>query len=347
MKGRRSPGKKALSERAKHKELKGERLSRYVQSLFEKRGEEAFESARNAILEEANRLESKTIHDAFNYLLSYWTDTTRPALLSIACEAIGGDPGATKPIAVSLVLICEAVDLHDDIIDNSVTKGDHLTVYGKFGKEVAMLVGDALLFKGFALLYAIEKEMANTRMEAIIKTVRESFFELGDAEVLELSFKNRTDVRVEDYLAVVRKKAADVEAYLRISAIVGNASPEETEALAKYGRILGMLIILGDDNFDMLHPMEMVNRVENESLPLPMLYALQDPSLKARLAPILAKERISKKDANTILNLVYSAGIFDYVGTYLRKLINEGTESLKHIRNRESLRAIIESTYPE
>jgi len=97
----------------------------------------------------------------------------------------------------------------------------------------------------------------------------------------------------------------------------------------------------------MLHPMEMVNRVENESLPLPMLYALQDPGLRARLAPILAKKRISKKDASMILDMVYSAGIFSDVAIYLRKLINEGTESLKHIRNRESLRAIIESTYPE
>jgi len=347
MKNRSQPMRDEFPRRGKRQELKGEELSRYVQSLFEKRGRTAFESARKAIMEEANKLGSERIREAFTYLLSYWTDTTRPALLSMACEAVGGDPEGTKLVAAPLVLICEAVDIHDDIIDQSITKGDHLTVYGKFGKEIAMLVGDALLFKGFAILLAAEKEMPNNKMETIMQSIRKSFFELGDAEVLELAFRNRTDVKVEDYLAVVRKKASDVEAYLRISAIVGNASPEETEALAKYGRILGMLIILGDDNFDMLHPMEMINRVENESLPLPMLYALQDPSLRARLAPILAKKRISKKDASTILSLVYSAGIFSDVGIYLRKLINEGTESLKHIRNRESLRAIIESTYPE
>ena len=74
---------------------------------------------------------------------------TRPALFSLVCEAVGGDPDITMPIAISITLISGAIDIHDDIIDQSKTKGDQPTVFGKFGKDIALLVGDALMFKGF------------------------------------------------------------------------------------------------------------------------------------------------------------------------------------------------------
>lgn len=76
--------------------LSGEELSRFVSQLFEERGRKAFEKARASILEEANKLECETTREALRFFASYWTDTTRPALLSIACEALGGDPDATS-----------------------------------------------------------------------------------------------------------------------------------------------------------------------------------------------------------------------------------------------------------
>ena len=334
------------SQALKHEKLAGKKLSHYVQQLFEERGREAFEIARHAILKEAERMEYKPLQEALRYLASYWVDTTRPALLSIACEAVGGDPDATKPVAVSLTLICEAVDIHDDIIDQSVRKKDHLTLYGKFGKEITMLIGDALLFKGFTLLNQAEDKISHKKMEKIMRIIKDLFFELGEAEALELSFRHRLDVKVEDYLSMVTKKAADVEAYLRISAILANASEAETEALAKYGRILGMLIILGDDNSDMLDEKEIINRAKNESYPLPVLYALQRPGLRRKLVPTL-NERMNKESARNMLDLVYKAGVFNDVGVYMKSLVSEGNESLKTIRNRELLNQVLESAYPE
>jgi len=332
----------------KQRKLSGEKLSQYVRQLFEKRGREAFELARKAVLQEAEKLECKTVRDALHYLANYWTDTTRPALLSIACKAAGGDPDATEPIAVPLVLICEAVDIHDDIIDQSVTKGNHLTLYGKFGKEIALLIGDALLFKGLAMLHEAEGKISHKKMKAILRITNELFFELGDAEALELSLKNQgTNLKIEDYLAMVRKKAADVEAYLRISAILANAPREQIEALAQYGRVLGMLIILGDDNSDMFNPLEIINRVRNEALPLPILYALQDQALREKVIQILTKKRIDKKDTEELFELTHQTGGFSNTASQLRALMQKGKENLLVIKNCPELERILESTYPE
>ncbi len=102
---------------------------------------------------------------------------------------------------------------------------------------------------------------------------------------------------------MVTKKAADVESYTRISAILGGGTKEEIETLGKYGRILGMMAILRDDLTDMLDYEEAVHRIKKESLPLPMLFTLQNPKAKAKIEAILQKETIKMKDAETILEI--------------------------------------------
>jgi geranylgeranyl pyrophosphate synthase len=329
------------------KRLVGEKLSQYVQQLFEQKGKEASEAAKKAILEEAERIRYEPVKEALKYLASYWTDTTRPALLSIACEAVGGSPKAADPIAAPLALICEAVDLHDDIIDQSVKKKNHLTLYGKFGKDLTLLIGDALLFKGFTMLNEAESQIPNGKMKKILHIMKTLFFELGEAETLELSFKHRLDVKPDEYLSMVRGKAADFEAYMRISAILANASEKETEVLAGYGRILGMLAILGDDNSDVFDSNELMNRVSNEALPFPILLALHNVKLRGEILSVLQKREITRKDAKRILDLLHSKGIFETTGKYMRDYIGEGKELVKDIKDGNTLRLILESTYPE
>jgi len=327
--------------------LSGEELSRFVSQLFEERGRKAFEMAKAAILEEANKLECKTTREALRFFANYWTDTTRPALLSIACEALGGDPEATMPFAVPLMLVCGAIDIHDDIIDRSKTKENHLTIYGKFGKEVALLIGDALLFKGLVLLSEGKQNCNAERLGKVMHVVKDLFFELGDSQVLETSLKGRRDLKPKEYLSMVRKKAADFEAYMRVSAILANGSEEETEALAHYGRALGILTILGDDNTDMFDASELLNRMKHEVLPLPMLYALQQPDLKTKLLVKMQKRNIGKRDAERMCDLIYEAGTFDKTEHDIYEFIAIGQEALKNLKDGSLLSIILKSTYPK
>lgn len=307
----------------KQKNANGNDIMEQVQKLLEERGSKALEEARNQVLQE--EVECKEVREALNYFMQeYWRDLARPTLLSLACEAVGGDPELTTPIAVPMILISGAIDIHDDIIDQSKTKWSRPTVLGKFGKDVALLVGDALLFKGFTLLYkAIEKGIPADKVATIINLIKKAFFELGDAEALELRFRGRMDVTPEEYLDVVRKKAADVEAHTRISAILGGGSEDEIEALSRYGRLLGMMMILRDDLVDMLDFKEAQHRIKGEGLPLPILYALQNPEINSTLSSILLKRKITKREVDTILKITDKAGGIER----LRELMQELSES--------------------
>ena len=326
---------------------KQENMIEQVQRLLKERGSKALEEARKTILQE--EIKCKEVREALTYFMTeYWRDLARPTLLSIACEAVGGDPDVTTPIAVPMILISGAIDIHDDIIDQSKIKGSRPTVLGKFGKDIALLVGDALLFKGLTLLHeAVEKGVPAEKLPLIINIIRRTFFELGDAEALELQFRGRTDVTPRQYLCVFRKKAADVEAHTRISAILGKGSKDQIETLGKYGRILGMLILLRDDWIDMIDFKEAQHRIKRECLPLPILYALQNSEIKLALSSILKKETITNKDAKKLLEIVDKAGGLEYTQKIMRELAEDAYSYLSDVKsNRKFLKAFIRATLP-
>jgi len=318
-----------------------------VEKILTERGSRALEEARNQILHE--KIECNEAREALTYFMSeYWRDVFGPTLLSLSCEAVGGDPNLTTPIAVPMILISGAIDIHDDIIDQSKSKWLRPTVLGKFGKDIALLVGDALLFKGFKLLYeAVEKGVSAEKVAAIIDIIEKTFFELGDAEALELGFRGRVDVTPEEYLYVVRKKAADVEACTHISALLGRGSKEEVEALREYGRLLGMMLILRDDLLDMINFDESVHRIRRESLPLPLLYALQKPKIRSTLSPLLLKKRIRKGDAKTILLVTDEAGGLDLCRKKMQELAENAYNRVEKLRYTiEYLKLLAKSVLP-
>ena len=324
-----------------------EKLIEEVQRLMEERGRKPLDMARKAVLEE--KIECREAREALHYFMTeYWQDLARPTLLSICCEAVGGNPNATIPFAVSLSLISGAIDIHDDIIDQSEIKNGRTTLYGKFGKNIALLVGDALLFEGLTLLTEAGKNIDKEKIVAISNVLKTMFFELGDAEAMELKLRTRFDVSPNKYLDIIGKKAADVEAHTRISAILGNGTQREIASLSKYGRTLGKLLILGDDDIDMANPEELLHRIKKEHLPLPLLYALHDPESKPKIAAILEKENVTTEDAKRIFEIVYNCRAFTEVEDLMRKLIRKGVNELKNIKSRrEELELLITTTHIE
>ena len=63
-----------------------------------------------------------------------------------------------------------------------------------------------------------------------------------------------------------------------------------------------------EDFIDVFEPEELQNRMKNECLPLPILYALKEPQVKKPIVTLLSKREISKKDAERIVDLVFEAG---------------------------------------
>jgi geranylgeranyl diphosphate synthase type I len=297
-----------------------EEVTKKVMKMFKERGVKILEKAEASIKDE--KIECAEAKGALIHFISYFRDFVRPSLLSLACEAVGGNPESTIQIGKSLILLSGAFDVHDDIIDKTMYRGGE-TVVGKFGSDIALLAGDALIFKGLAELFeGLEQlNLPTDKKLAIVRTIKEMYFELGDAEALELKFRGRTDVTPEEYLRMVRKKAADVEAYMKVGAMLGGGRVREIKALGEYGRILGMLVILRDDVEDLLDfEVELPSRIKNESLPTPILYALENEEVKAGVTAVLKKEQINEGDAEALISSITKAKGFERLWKFFDRL---------------------------
>jgi geranylgeranyl pyrophosphate synthase len=311
--------------------MKTNKLIVQVIKLLTERSATTLGFAKKEILQEKRA--SKKINEAFKYYAKSWNDIMHPSLVSIGCEAVGGKTDDTESIQVAMLLLTAGFDVHDDIIDESETKYGNPTVYAKFGKNIALLIGDAFLMKALVLLHRLEKQIASEKMDAIWNIIDGLFFELGDAEALEASLKSNVDISTEECFRILKMKASTFEAHIRVGAIIGGAKQEIADRLGNYGRTLGTLVSIREDFIDVFEAEELQNRFESECLPLPILYAFKNKQTKKTIMGYLSKQKISDNDAEKIVDIMFDDENVEVLRNEIDHLAKEACDNIKDITN--------------
>jgi geranylgeranyl pyrophosphate synthase len=262
---------------------------------------------------------------------AYWGDVYRPALTSICCEAVGGRTETLVDVNLMIALISAGGGIHDDIIDKSSRKNFRDTIYGLYGLDDALLAGDLLILKGWGKVQELMKKAAKPeRIEEIIR-----IFENWTTEVLESEFmesrcrrnwftepeKTDEDADLQYFLKILWKSTADMEACARIGAIFGGGTAEETSSLAKFGRHLGFGFRLADEVKDVFSlKANILHRLENESLPLPILYAAKSSKKNYfKTKTILENPIIVPSDIVKLLEMCFETNAFAYVSSHVKE----------------------------
>ncbi len=308
------------------------KLIEQIYKLLEERSRKSLEIAKKEILQE--KRVSEEINDAFRYYIKDWNDVVHPGLISVACEAVGGRAEDTIPLQVATLLLTAGFDVHDDIIDESKTKYGKPTVFAKFGKDITLLVGDAFLMKALFLLRKLEKQFLEEKMDAIWSIINGLFFELGDAEALEASLKSNVDSSPKECFRILKMKASTFEAHMRIGAIVGGGEQSVVDVIGNYGRALGILVSIREDFIDVFEAEELQNRFRNEILPLPILYAFKNPQTKKTLLDFLSKQKVTDKDAEKIVDIVFEEENVEKFRNEVKCLAQEACNSIANIPNK-------------
>jgi geranylgeranyl pyrophosphate synthase len=228
-----------------------------------------------------------------------------PALMSLSYEAVTNNIEKTEieQVATAMVLLAFSADIHDDIIDQSTVKYGKKTVYGKFGPEIAILTGDALLIQCNTLLNQAYEFLAPKQRQNISILVSETFFELSSAEVLELKLRKKAVIEPDEYFEIMRLRGVFAELQCKIGGIIGQADNKTLNSLASYGRTVGMLGTIKDEFTDMLNASELKHRIKFEYPPLPILYATQNKTLKSTIKKLLEQPEYSQTTIKKIINL--------------------------------------------
>ena len=223
-----------------------------------------------------------------------------PALICLSSKAVGANPKNSASIATALLLITASGDIHDDIIDNSTRKFEIKTVVGKYGKNIALLAGDALLIQGTSLLQNECRILSSDQSKKIVDLIVSSMFEIVKAEAIETALWHKENVTPEECFEVIRLKGGVAEVHCRIGAIIGGGDQEAINDLGHYGRVIGVLSTLKEEFVDMISLAELKHRIKHELPPYPMFCAMQNKALKKEIDGHIRKDKLSSEDLRLV-----------------------------------------------
>lgn len=319
-----------------------EKLMVRAVAILREKGQKALELARNAVVQE--EVEFRPFQESLHYFMQSWDDVLHPALVSLACEAVGGNPDITSRIGAAITLLAGAADIHDDIIDQSTTKGNEHTVFGKFGKDIAVLAGDALLLKGTYLLHEACRTLSKSKEKAVLGLAKQAFFEIASSEAKEASYRGTADLSGQEYLKIIRHKVAVSDMSARIGAILGNGTVNEVETMGHYGRTFGILLTIRDEIVDVFESEELMNRAKNECLPLPIILAFHDDSRKAEILQLL-KGQLTERKIQKILDISLECDETRKLIEKAKQMVKKESITLSTISHvRETLELLLRAT---
>ncbi len=296
-----------------------------AQALLFEKGQRGLDRAREVVAKEL--IPDAALNEAVAFFMNSWKDVLHPAWLALSCESVGGKPEVTVDVAAAIVLLAGGADLHDDIIDQSPQKDAKQTVYHKFGKELTLLAGDALIVIGLYQLHEACKKFPLQQRQLILDMTKQAFFGISSAQAKENRLKRRTDC-AQEYLEMIKIKAAVSEATMRIGGVIGGATSVQIDALGCYGRNIGILFTLRDEFIDMYELDELKNRWENECLPLPILLNLKNPKIAEKIKRL--SNNLSVEQVETIANLVIDSKETTVLKKEMRLMVREAKTQLRN-----------------
>jgi octaprenyl-diphosphate synthase len=170
----------------------------------------------------------------------------RPLLLLLSARA--ARPHARSRGRVALALVAEMVHsatlLHDDVIDDGLTRRGLPAPRVAYGNGVSVIAGDWLLAASLELALRAEAPGA---VEALVRTLRL----LVEGEAKQIALRGRTDFSAEDALQVAHLKTGSLFAFCgEAGALVARGAPETVAALRDFGLRAGSAFQIADDLLD-------------------------------------------------------------------------------------------------
>jgi geranylgeranyl pyrophosphate synthase len=313
---------------------KTQNLSKSIIEELSKRSKECQEFVRKSLLSE--RIEHKELRQALKHYFSYWNDFSHPGIFSIACEAVGGDPAQQIEAQAAMAMLAAAFDIHDDILDDSETKHGYPTVFGKYGKDIALLLGNAFMIDGFTLMGKVAARLPREKSNEIFSILKTLLFVVGNAHASELCLRRGLEAYPEDYMKILDQKAGSIEADMNVAALFSGAGSKEAKALARYGRILGILAALREEFIDIFEIEELNQRIKTGVLPIPVIYACQDKGSKKKIEKLMEKSELTSKDSERLVNIVFASKPVGLLRIHMKNLVAEAGKQTTNIRNEPS-----------
>ncbi len=176
---------------------------------------------------------------AVTYAIASKGKRIRPALVTLASEAVGGTAEKACFAAASIELIHSSSLVLDDVIDKSEKRRGKSTVHALWGNDMALLT--------VQILAALSLRIA-ARDPRLIHAIADSLFYMGEGEAMELVDFAKDK---KSYLDLAFRKTGSLfSSAAEVGALVGGGDENQINDLKEFGNHIGIAFQIRDDILD-------------------------------------------------------------------------------------------------
>lgn len=187
------------------------------------------------------------LYAPIRYALGEGGKRMRPTLSLLSYSLFDDDFEAALHAASAIEIFHNFTLLHDDIMDNAAMRRGRPSVYAKWGGNVAILSGDAMIINAYAHLQLVPAGQLPRVMQAFNTMAAQ----VCEGQQYDMDFEQRAKVSVVDYMHMIElKTSALLAGATTIGAMLAGASDADTKHLCRFAIELGLAFQLQDDLLD-------------------------------------------------------------------------------------------------
>ncbi|ANQ51247.1 polyprenyl synthetase family protein [Flammeovirga sp. MY04] len=202
----------------------------------------------------ANKLEEQrfgeapeTLYEPLRYILKIGGKRLRPALTLLGAYLFDEDFKKALSPAMGVEIFHNFTLMHDDIMDEAPLRRGQVTVHEKWNPNVAILSGDVMLVKAYEYIMQVDDKILRQAINLFNKCAAE----VCEGQQFDMDFEERDTVGEEEYVEMIRLKTAVLIGFaLRLGALIGGASDEQSLVVEEFGVNVGLGFQLKDDILD-------------------------------------------------------------------------------------------------
>ncbi|KAI4207950.1 MAG: hypothetical protein LQ346_000287 [Caloplaca aetnensis] len=242
-------------------------------------------------------------------------------------------------------LIHTASLLHDDVIDNSISRRSAPSANISFGNKMAVLAGDFLLGRASVALARLrDAEVIELLATVIANLVEGEFMQLKNT-ALDEAKPEWTEETLSYYLQKTYLKSASlISKSCRAAALLSQNTPEVVEAAYSYGKNLGLAFQLVDDMLDYTVSGLELGKPAGADLELglataPLLFAWKD---NRELGVLVGRKFSAEGDVETARDLVARSTGLEQTRALAQEYADKAVHAISGFPDCEAKQGLIE-----
>lgn len=255
--------------------------------------------------------QSAAVREISAHARRYRGKRLRAAVVLLTARACGSVTPAHVRIAAIVEMIHMATLVHDDVLDRADVRRRVPTVNSRFGNNAAVLLGDWIYARAFAMSTQLENQSCSRILAEITATVCRGEIEQSRA-------RHDFTLSQDRYIEMIdAKTAALYAASTELGALYAGASAKVVAQAREFGRALGLAFQIVDDCLDLDGAEEIVGKslgtdIAEGKITLPVIYMMRElkDSQRARVEEIFNFAReLDSSESSSVQSPEWSARI--------------------------------------